>query len=102
MNTPARVRRTPRQARSKKRFETILDAAAEVFASSGFEAATMESIADGAETSIGSVYQFFPNKLAVFQALAERCLERSRMLFDGMMTPEALAGPWWELLERAV
>src|SRR5262249_26581061 len=50
----------------------------------------------------GSVYQFFPNKLALFQALAERCLERSRILFDALMTPEALAGPWWELLDQAV
>jgi AcrR family transcriptional regulator len=102
MTNPERVRRIPRQERSKKRYEAILDAAAEVFASAGFEAATMEAVAAGAGTSIGSVYQFFPNKLALFQALAERSLERSRLLFDALMTPEAMARPWWELLEAAV
>ena len=59
-------RRVPTQERARRRVARILDAAALVFAEQGFEAATMEDIAARAETSIGSIYQFFPNKLAIF------------------------------------
>jgi AcrR family transcriptional regulator len=98
------MRRVPTQARSRRRLEAILDAAAVVFAESGFEAATMEAIAAGAGTSIGSVYQFFPNKLAVFRALADRCLRRVRALFATLVDQgEGEVAPTWsELLDRAV
>lgn len=76
------ARRRPVQERSRRRHDAILDAAALVFADAGFEAATMQAIAERAATSIGSVYQFFPDKLSVFEAVAERCLERSREAFD--------------------
>ena len=59
-----RERRVPVQERSKKRLEAILEAAARLFAGSGYEQTTMEGIAEAAGTSIGSVYQFFPNKLS--------------------------------------
>ena len=81
------------QARSKERAERILDAAAHVFAEAGFDAATTEAIAERAETSIGSVYQFFPNKDALFDAIASRYFERSRALFERLMA-EASATSW--------
>jgi AcrR family transcriptional regulator len=56
----------------------IVEAADRVFADVGYEAATMEQIAERAETSIGSVYQFFPNKGALFEALCDRYFERAR------------------------
>src|SRR5262245_59304930 len=95
-------RRVPSQDRSKKRALRILDAAASIFAETGYETATTEAIAKAAGTSIGSVYQFFPNKHAIFDAIARRHLERARALFDQLVGPRALDLPWEELLERAI
>jgi AcrR family transcriptional regulator/transposase-like protein len=63
------LRRQPQQKRGKQRVEKILIAAAEVFAEAGFAAATIQQIADRATTAVGSIYQFFPDKLAIFNAL---------------------------------
>ncbi|GJD20793.1 transcriptional regulator, TetR family [Rivularia sp. IAM M-261] len=71
-----KMRRQPKQKRGQERVERILDAAVEVFDEVGFDAATMNNIALRAQTAIGSVYQFFPDKLAIFQALELRHLER--------------------------
>lgn len=96
-------RRVPTQARSQQRVERILDAAAEVFADVGFEAATTEGIAARAETSIGSLYQFFPNKRALLYAIAQRYAERVNTLFDeveaGVLVGEA---PFGTLLRAAI
>lgn len=64
-------RRQPKQKRGKERLAKILIAAAEVFIEVGFSAATTQQIADRANTAIGSIYQFFPDKVAIFQALEE-------------------------------
>ncbi|OLT24714.1 hypothetical protein BJF79_13245 [Actinomadura sp. CNU-125] len=61
-----------RQARGERRIAQILDAAASVFAEAGYEAATTNKIAAAAGVSPGSLYQFFPNKKAIAQALADR------------------------------
>jgi transposase-like protein/AcrR family transcriptional regulator len=63
------LRRQPQQKRGKQRVEKILVAAAEVFAEAGFAAATVQQIADRSSTAVGSIYQFFPDKLAIFNAL---------------------------------
>ena len=98
----AAPRRVPAQARSRKRLERILEAAGYVFAEQGYEAATMEAIAARAETSIGSIYQFFPNKLAVFNALAAHHHERLRALFDAVFAGPLLDRPWPEVLEAGL
>ena len=98
----APTRRVPTQERSKKRVEAILDAGATIFAEVGFEAATTEAIAERAGTSIGSVYQFFPNKLALFEAVAGRSIERSRMVVDQLLTTIDKNSPWTVLLDAAV
>src|SRR3954447_17818634 len=96
-------RRVPAQERSRQRVERILESAANVFAEEGYEAATMEAIADRAETSIGSIYQFFPNKLAVFHALARRYLDRVRELMDVMTQGPLLTNATWpEILDASV
>jgi AcrR family transcriptional regulator len=82
--------------------EGILDAAAIVFAEAGFEAATMEAIAERAGTSIGSLYQFFPNKLALFEALAGRSIERSRTAVDELLDDEEKTGSWRALLDATI
>jgi AcrR family transcriptional regulator len=98
----AELRRVPSQDRSRKRALRILHAAARIFAETGYEAATTEAIAKAAGTSIGSVYQFFPNKHAIFDAIARRHLEQARSLFDEIMGPRALELSWEELLGRAI
>jgi AcrR family transcriptional regulator len=95
-------RRSPTQARSRRRYEAILDAAGHVFAEVGFEGATMEAIALRAGTSIGSLYQFFPNKRALFAALGESCVERSRARYREILGPDPLSRPWTELLDASI
>ena len=62
-------RRIPIQERGEKRVAGLLEAAAAIFAEVGFEAATMRDIAERAGASIGSLYQFFPNKDVVARAI---------------------------------
>jgi AcrR family transcriptional regulator len=95
-------RRVPAQARSKERVERILEAAARVFADAGYEAATMEAIAELAGTSIGSIYQFFPNKRAVFDAIAARYMDKARAFFDVFVTGPLVEMPWPEVLDASI
>ncbi|MCA9716670.1 MAG: TetR family transcriptional regulator [Myxococcales bacterium] len=78
-----------------------------MFAEHGFEATTMEGIAAVAKTSIGSVYQFFPNKRAVFRAVAERCIERSAEVFTELFSSPGAQGEgdepqWSRMIDDAV
>ncbi len=97
---PDAGRRIPAQARSRARLERILDAAAAIFDEVGYEAATTDAIAHRAETSIGSIYQFFPNKDAVFEALAARLRADIRAVFEDLATPEVATLPLEALIDR--
>lgn len=66
-----RARKQPRQQRSVETRQAILDAAARVFAEYGYAAGTTNRIAAAAELSIGSLYQYFPNKDAILSALTD-------------------------------
>lgn len=66
------MRRQPRQARSQERVNQILDVAEQLFITEGYNATTTNAIATRAKISIGSLYQFFPDKAAILQALARR------------------------------
>lgn len=74
--TAGGMRRKPRQARSQERVNRILDVAEELFASQGYAATTTNAIAARAQVAIGSLYQFFPDKTAILQALALRYAEK--------------------------
>ena len=76
MSSPNSLRRQPKQERGQQRVVKILTAAAEVFAEVGYAAATTQQIADRANTAVGSIYQFFPDKLAIFHALEAEHMER--------------------------
>ena len=65
-------RKTPRQPRARATVDAILVAAAHILKTQGFERATTNRIAERAGVSIGSLYQYFPNKQAVIAALRER------------------------------
>jgi AcrR family transcriptional regulator len=95
------LRRRPRQARAVERFERILDTAEQVFAEVGYEAATTNLIAQQAGTSVGSLYEFFPNKGALASALAERYTERIGTLYATLIVDEPdITGH--ELISRVV
>jgi len=96
------ARRVPLQERSRQRVERILDAAADIFVEKGYDGATTEEIADRAGTSIGSLYQFFPNKLAVFDAIAARYFEQSKELYGRLVTADTFEMPWEALVDRVV
>jgi AcrR family transcriptional regulator len=70
------LRRQPKQRRGKERVEKILTAAATIFEEVGYETATTHLIAAKAGTAIGSLYQFFPDKAAIFKAMELRHVER--------------------------
>lgn len=69
-----RRRRRPVQARAQATVDYVLLAAARVFKREGF-AATTNRIAAAAGVSIGTLYEYFPNKQALLLALAERHVE---------------------------
>jgi AcrR family transcriptional regulator len=68
--------RVPKRQRGHERVVILLDAAARVFAQKGYDAATMTEIAAEANSSIGSLYQFFPTKPLLAEALHIERLER--------------------------
>ncbi|MTD55120.1 TetR family transcriptional regulator [Amycolatopsis sp. RM579] len=69
-------RRKPRQVRAELTRERILTAAAHVFAEHGYAAGTTNRIAERARISIGSLYQYFPNKDAILAELVIRHVDR--------------------------
>jgi AcrR family transcriptional regulator len=68
-------RRTPRQERSRSTVDALFEAAARVVDEAGMTGATTGRIAHVAGVSIGSLYQYFPRKEALFGALTERAME---------------------------
>jgi AcrR family transcriptional regulator len=70
------MRTVLQQTRSSERYQRILDAALQVFSRRGYRDASVEDIADTAETSKGGVYFHFPNKEAIFLALLHRTTTR--------------------------
>lgn len=70
------LRNEPVQARSAARLETLLDAAAAVIDEIGFERLTTAMVAERAGASIGTVYRYFPDRIALLEALAGRNLDR--------------------------
>ncbi|GAB3884136.1 TetR/AcrR family transcriptional regulator [Kibdelosporangium lantanae] len=75
-----------RQARGERRIAQLLDAAAQVFAAEGYVAATMNGVAATAGVSPGTLYQFFPNKQSMAEALAEQYLEALVRAQDAAVT----------------
>ncbi|WP_158815310.1 TetR/AcrR family transcriptional regulator [Methylocapsa sp. S129] len=75
------IAREPQRDRGRLRVATLIEAAAAVFAEKGFDGATMTEIAARAATAIGSLYQFFPNK----EVLADAVLARHGELLDASL-----------------
>lgn len=66
------MRRPPKQQRSREMVERLLDATAATLVARGFDYTTTNHIAEQAGVSIGSLYQYFPDKEALIAALLDR------------------------------
>lgn len=77
----AEPRKQPVQDRSRQTVERILRAAARIFDEEGYRRTTTNRVAEAAGVSIGSLYQYFPNKDALLVALAERHVEEATDAF---------------------
>lgn len=69
-------RRIPQQKRGQRRVDGFLRAAASVITELGYERATMSAIARRSGSSVGSLYQFFPHKLALAEALRNQYIRK--------------------------
>lgn len=85
--------RKPVQRRSEATVDTILEAAAQIFRTYGAKGATTNRIAERAGVSIGSLYQYFPNKEALLVALMERHIGSSIEMLGKVLQRSANASP---------
>lgn len=95
-------RRRPVQRRGQQRIDRLLDAADALFAEVGYEQVTTNAIAQRAETSIGSLYQFFADKGAVLRALAERYLARLHAIYDIVLSDASAQVPLAEAYQQVI
>ncbi|MEF3404986.1 TetR/AcrR family transcriptional regulator [Agromyces sp. CCNWLW203] len=95
------IRTEPTQRRSTQRLDALLDAAAEIVDESGFERLTTQMVAERAGASIGTVYRYFPDRVAVLYALRERSVRRFRERVADDLVDIHLAN-WWHLMDVAI
>jgi AcrR family transcriptional regulator len=103
MNENEARRLARRQTRGRRRTESILQAAGEIFVEYGYDRATTELIAQRANVSAGSLYQFFPNKEAIAQAFATQAVEQLQQLYDEtILVPEVMELPFDRFLNYSI
>ena len=80
-----RVRVAPQQERSARRLAAFLDTAADLFVEVGYEAATMTAIAERSGSSIGALYNYFPDKQTVALTLLNRYAQKMEAHWKPLM-----------------
>lgn len=83
-------RKKPRQNRSKSTVDAILSATARVLVEQGYDNASTNRIAQVAGVSVGSLYQYFPNKQALVVALVEAHGQKMIAALDAAYAPSAV------------
>lgn len=83
------ARRKPKQSRSRQTVEALLGAVVRVLKREGSHAVTTNRIAEVAGVSIGSVYQYFPDKRAIFVALHQRHIQEIDRLMESKLVENA-------------
>jgi AcrR family transcriptional regulator len=96
----ASARRQPKQRRARETVEAVLDAVVRILKREGVNAVTTNHIAKVAGVSIGSVYQYFPDKRAIFNALHKRHLEEIDRMVETKLMEHAAAS--LDVLVRAM
>lgn len=101
---PAPNRRNPTQQRSRERQERILTVATQLIAGKGSDQVKMSEIAERCGISIGSLYQYFPDKSSVIRTLAERYNAESRRCIEAALAavkdPQGLNAAFSQLLDE--
>ena len=97
---PKSPRRVPNQERARALVAAILEASAHVLEVHGFEGATTARIATKAGVSVGSLYQYFGTKEALFDALTAELIERLMLAVAPVVA--AAEGTVEERIERAL
>jgi len=87
------LRKTPLQERARQTIETILDATARILVEEGGDRLTTNHLARKAGFSIGTVYQYFPNKETIVLALIERQREETGRRIRSMLDDWRDAAP---------
>ncbi len=95
------LRRVPVQGRSLARVQRMLDACAELVDEVGYDGLTTTLLAERAGVAIGSVYQFFPDKRAIVQALTMRNVETYVERLSTRITDGGL-DKWWDAVDAAM
>ncbi|WP_367325504.1 TetR/AcrR family transcriptional regulator [Streptomyces sp. HUAS ZL42] len=88
------LRRTPQQARSKARLARVLEAAERVLVEEGVQALTTTRVAAAAKVSVGSLYQYLPDREAIIDALAGRYFAKLEAVMDDLV--QAAAQQRWD------
>lgn len=82
MNTALSPRKSPRQSRSAVTVTAILDATARILVERGYAATSTNAVAERAGVSVGSLYQYFPNKDALIAALHARHADQMKAVIE--------------------
>jgi len=99
---PAGPTRTePVQQRSAERLSALLDAAASAVDEVGFDRITTAMIAERAGASIGTVYRYYPDRVAVLQGLRERAVQRFRAKVAEELAARKPTN-WWDAVDCSV
>ncbi|WP_406462468.1 TetR family transcriptional regulator [Streptomyces sp. NBC_00111] len=91
-----------RQARGEARIAQLLEAAADVFCTSGYNGASTNAIAREAGVSPGTLYQFFPNKEAIAIELGERLMHRWQETYGAAFVVSHIELPLDRLLDTVL
>ena len=82
--------------------ERILDATAQLLGQMPVDKITTAAIAETASVPIGSVYQYFPNKLSVLAQLARRVMEKVDLTTASLIAEDFGVLPWDQAIDRAI
>lgn len=103
VETAPSLRRAPSQKRALERVEKLLEAARGLISEKGSDGMRMAEVAERAGVSIGSLYQYFPDKTAIIRVLAERISTEGRACIaaelSGVSTAEELRDAFRRLVE---
>ena len=101
MATQVPLRKQPVQQRSAKRVEQMLEACAALIDELGYDGVTTTLIAERAGVAVGSLYQFFPDKRAVVQALTKRHLDHFTEQIEKRLDWANLEH-WWDGVDTMI
>jgi len=95
------ARKNPRQARSERTLELIFEATTRIIERGGLAQLTTNAVAKKAGVSIGSLYEYFPNKEAILVAMMRRILAEDELIVRRAIE-SALAEPGADVVRETV